>query len=128
MAQAETEEEAVGFTTNEQKMEYWQMCRVCIDYRNHRIEARDALRQFSYWSQLPPKIAFTFMKAMSADSNAVLRKAFPDFVGKEPEYEDLRKATRNGNLAKRRAEGCDSTGRVNGVYKAQLERSTRRAD
>lgn len=128
MAQAETEEETVSFTTNEQKMEYWQMCRVCIDYRNKRILPRDALRQFSYWSQLPPKIAFPLMRAMAADSTSVLRKAFPDFVGEEPEYEDLRKATRNGNLAKRRAEGCDSTGRVNGVYKAQLERSARRSD
>jgi len=115
---AEPEAEDVGLHTPEEKMAYWQMCRIAIDLKNKNLTKAEALEQFSYWADLPPSISWMLLKPMAAERIDYLRKAFPDWItkDKEPTFDDASKATRAGNLAQRKDAGVDAVGRDSKGY------------
>lgn len=112
MAEPETEDE-VKPLTREDKMAWWQLCRIAIDYKLHRMYKSEALEEFSRWAELPPGLCWMLLKPMSQEKVSYLRKAFPKWItkDKEPKFDDASKATRDGNLAKRKESGVDALGR-----------------
>lgn len=104
--------------TREEAMEYWQMCRVAIDYKNKRITKEQALDEFSYWSKMPREIAWLMLDPMRHENIEHLRQAFPDWIDKadEPKVRDARTATRKKNVRARKKAGLDSSDRPNKGY------------
>ncbi|MDR9428818.1 MAG: hypothetical protein RI553_12015 [Salibaculum sp.] len=112
MAEAEAEDK-VGLHTREEKMAYWQMCRVALDYKYQHIKKAEAIAQFAYWADLPKTVSWMLLSSMVQMHAKELRKAFPDWITKEqePKFHDQQKATRARNFARRTASGVDAVGR-----------------
>jgi|AKVG01.1.fsa_nt_gi hypothetical protein len=116
MADPETED--VGLKTPEEKMAWWQMCRIAIDYKNGHLTRAEALKDFSYWAELPASVSWLLLNPLAKERIDYLRKAFPDWItkDKEPKFDDAGKATRAGNLSQRKNSGRDAVGRDNRGY------------
>lgn len=114
----EAEAEDVELKTPEEKMAWWQMCRIAIDYKNKHLTKAEALKQFSYWAELPPSVSWLLLRHMATEHINNLRKAFPSWItkDKEPTFDDASKATRAGNLARRKDAGVDAVGRNSKGY------------
>jgi len=103
MAEPETEDE-VKPLTREDKMMWWQLCRIAIDYKLHRLYKSEALEQFSRCAELPPGLCWMLLKPMSQEKVSYLRKAFPDWITKdmEPKFNDASKPPHADNTARRK--------------------------
>lgn len=126
----EPETEDVGLHTPEEKMAWWQMCRIAIDFKNKHLTKAEALKEFSYWAELPPGICWMLLKPMAAERIDYLRKAFPDWItkDKEPKFDDAGKATRAKNLDQRRRAGRDAVGRDSAGYWSRYRKDKSRPD
>ena len=126
MADTETQDEVEpGLHTNEDKMALWQMSRIAIEYKRGVLKRGPATQQFSYWAQLPPSISWMLLGPMAAMSHEELMKAFPKWItkDKEPTFDhDPAKATRAGNLARRKQSGLDAVGRPNSALGGRRRR------
>lgn len=107
----EDEAREPGIHTPEEKMAYWQLCRVAIDLKAKRLDREEALRQFSYWADLPPHVAWMLLQPMSKDKVEELRKGLPDTIGPDPAPKAIKNATRERNKRGRRWRGVDAVGR-----------------
>ena len=88
--------------TRKDKLEFWQLCRITIDYKNKVIGRDEALRQFGAYTGLPPALSKMMLDPMSKETIPHLRKAFPDWITKDmvPALKDTTRGTRKDPYAK----------------------------
>lgn len=117
MAEPETDDEEKPLT-REEKMEWWQLCRIAIDYKQNRMHKAEALEEFSRWAELPQGLCWMMLQPLAQEKVSYLRKAFPDWItkDKEPRFNDASKTTRARNTAQRKDAGVDAVGRDNRGY------------
>ena len=89
--------------TREEKFEYWQLCRITIDYKKHAISKGQAIEEFSYWSEMPKDVAWMLLDSMRNMSILDLKKAFPDWIRRrdQPKFRDATFGVRRDKFAKK---------------------------
>ena len=89
--------------TRKDRMEFWQLCRITIDYKNKSIGKDEAVRQFSIHTGLPPVLSRMLLDPMIKETIPHLRKAYPDWITKDmvPQFGDATRGTRRDPYAKK---------------------------
>lgn len=75
--------------TNQDRLEYWQMCRTIIDMRRHLITKEEARKRFALWSDLPTDIANQLFEVMRKQTILQLMKASPKWLPKYPKFKTI---------------------------------------
>jgi hypothetical protein len=71
--------------TREQKLEYWRLCRIILDYKRHAITKEQAFEEFRAHIDLPKVLAKMLFEPMRKEKADSLRRAYPDWIGEEPD-------------------------------------------
>jgi hypothetical protein len=102
--------------TKLERFEYWQLCRIAIDYRHGHLNKGQALDQFARWACVPRNVAWMLLDPMRKQPTPELRKAFPSWIKKEdePKFKDASNATRKNMFAKKQ----DPRGKSSPKYQA----------
>lgn len=89
--------------TLEEKFEYWQLCRIAIDYKKHAVSKIQAIEEFAAWSEMPKGVAWMLLDSMRKMTLPELQKAFPDWINKrdEPKFRDATFGVRRDKFAKK---------------------------
>lgn len=84
--------------SREERLEYWQVCRILIDYKHRVITKPEAISAFSRQLMLPEGLGAMLFHPMIKMTIPELKAAFPDWIKKdmEPKFEDLTHAKRRG--------------------------------
>jgi len=84
--------------TRQERLEYWQLCRIVLDYKYRRVTKQEAFEQFCRQLKLPVGVGQLLFPPMVRMTVQELKQAFPDWIKKEmePTFEDLTHAKRRG--------------------------------
>lgn len=71
--------------TREERLEYWRLCRIILDHRANRITKQQAFKEFCAYLDMPKALAKPLFDAMRLEKGDSLKRARPDWIGKEPD-------------------------------------------